>query len=85
MSRASSILAVLTADPVTTSDLYDRVGYATLVRVGLVRYEDFRAELARLSSEGLAESGTADDGATLWRLAGPADGAGGEGATPRRA
>ena len=69
MSRASALLAVLTDQPTSTSQLYERVGYPALVRIGLVPYEAFRAELARLSAEGLAERGTGPDGATLWRRA----------------
>src|SRR5207249_4499593 len=54
MSRASALLAVLTDQPASTSELFDRVGYATLVCVGLVRYEAFRADLMRLSAAGPA-------------------------------
>jgi hypothetical protein len=67
MSRRSVLLAALTQKPASTSELYTRVGYAALTRVGLVPYEAFRAELAGLSAAGLAESATAGDGATLWR------------------
>jgi hypothetical protein len=67
MSRASVLLAALTDEPASTSELYDRVGYPALVRVGLVPYDAFRDELARLSAAGLAERETAADGATLWR------------------
>jgi hypothetical protein len=72
MSRASALLAALSDEPTSTSDLYDRVGYPTLIRTGLVPYQAFRAELAKLSAAGLAWSETAPDGATLWRLAGRA-------------
>jgi hypothetical protein len=68
MSRASALLAALTDEPTSTSDLYDRVGYPTLIRIGLVPYQAFRAELVKLAAEGLAESETAGDGATMWRL-----------------
>ena len=68
MSRASALLAALTSEPASTSELYERVGYATLVRVGLIPYDAFRAELVRLSAAGLAENDTAADGSTLWRL-----------------
>jgi hypothetical protein len=61
------ILALLTDEPTSTSELYDRVGYAALVRLGLVSYQAFRAELVKLSAAGLAESDTAHDGATTWR------------------
>lgn len=67
MSRASVLLAALTDEPASTSELYDRVGYPALVRVGLVPYDAFRDELARLSAAGLAERETAADGAALWR------------------
>ncbi|TMM03678.1 MAG: hypothetical protein E6G10_06950 [Actinobacteria bacterium] len=73
MSRASALLAVLTDEPATTSELYDRVGYPTLVRIGLVPYDAFRAELAGLAAAGLAESDTAPDGVTLWRRPTTAD------------
>jgi hypothetical protein len=63
------VLAALTAEPTSTSDLYGRVGYLALAQVGLVPYGAFRAELARLSAAGLADSETADDGSTLWKLA----------------
>jgi hypothetical protein len=69
MSR--EILAALTDEPTSTSDLYDRVGYPTLVRAGLVSYHAFRAELVKLSAAGLADRETASDGATLWRRARP--------------
>jgi hypothetical protein len=49
MSRASELLAALTDEPTSTSELYDRVGYSTLVRIGLVPYEAFRAERIRLA------------------------------------
>ena len=71
MSRAAALLAALTDEPASTSELYERVGYATLVRVGLIAYPAFRAELVRLSATGLAERHTGSDGATTWRLAPP--------------
>jgi hypothetical protein len=71
MSRSSRLLAVLTDEPVSTSRLYDRVGYTTLVSMGLVPYEAFRAELAKLVTAGLAQSGVDEDGATTWQLPGP--------------
>jgi hypothetical protein len=73
MSRSSVLLAALRTEYTTTSDLYDRVGYVALARIGLIPYRAFRAELDRLSAAGLAETTTDDDGSTLWRLA--ADGA----------
>jgi hypothetical protein len=81
MTRATAVLAVLTDEPTSTDELYERVGYPTLTRVGLVAYEAFRAELARLAAAGLADSARADDGATLWsrRPAAAEPGAGGPG------
>jgi hypothetical protein len=70
MSRASALLAVLTDEPTSTSDLYERVGYPTLVRIGLVPYAAFRAELARLSAAGLADFESTEEG-TLWRRSAP--------------
>src|SRR4051794_12561868 len=67
MSDARSLLAALTDEPTSTSDLYDRVGYPLLIRLGLVSYHAFRDELARLAAAGLAERNTAEDGASLWR------------------
>jgi hypothetical protein len=69
MSRASALLAAVTAEPASTSELYDRVGYVTLTRLGLVPYHAFRAELGRLSAAGSIDSHTAEDGSTMWRLA----------------
>jgi len=60
-------MAVISTDPMSTSDLYDRIGYATLVRLGLVPYQAFRAELAALAATGAIESATAPDGSTVWR------------------
>jgi hypothetical protein len=73
MSRAAALLAALTNEPASTEQLYKRVGYPTLLRVGLIPYPAFRAELERLSADGLAERDTADDGSTLWRLASSTD------------
>ena len=73
-SRESALLAVLTDEPTSTSDLYDRIGYPTLVRIGLVPYPAFRAELEKLVAGGLAEKQTGPDGATLWRRAEPEGG-----------
>jgi hypothetical protein len=69
MSRVATLLAVLTDTPTSTSDLYDKVGYISLVREGLVPYEAFRRALAELVATGAVESFTAADGSTLWRLA----------------
>jgi hypothetical protein len=70
VSRASVLLAALTTEPTTTSDLYDRIGYATLTRVGLIPYDAFRTELAALAALGKAVSGRGEDGSTTWRLPG---------------
>lgn len=78
MSRSSVLLSVLTREPASTSELYDRVGYAELARIGLIPYPAFRAELAKLAAAGLAEGETGADGATRWKLAAVA---GGEGAS----
>jgi hypothetical protein len=67
MPRTSALLAVITTDPASTSDLYDRIGYPTLVRLGLIPYHAFRAELAALAATGEIESATAPDGSTVWR------------------
>jgi hypothetical protein len=71
MSRRSVLLAALTSEPTNTSDLYERVGYLALARVGLVPYPAFRAELAELAAAGLAEHETGPDGSTLWKLSAP--------------
>jgi hypothetical protein len=68
VSRTSTLLASLSGEPATTSEIYDRVGYVTLTQFGLVPYRAFRAELARLAAAGLVVSNTRDDGATTWRL-----------------
>lgn len=66
MSRASVLLAAITSEPTTTSDLYDRIGYPALTRLGLIPYHAFRAELLRLSAAGLASREEAPDGSTMW-------------------
>jgi len=71
MSRESELLAVLTDEPTSTEQLYERVGYAMLARLGLIPYSAFRAELVRLSVAGLAERHSAEDGATMWRRSTP--------------
>ena len=53
----------------STSDLYDRVGYRALMQVGLIPYEAFREELLKLEAAGLACGESGPDGATLWRRA----------------
>jgi hypothetical protein len=67
MSRASALMAVMTDQPASTSELYDRVGYPNLARLGLIPYAAFRAELAALAATGALESATAPDGSTTWR------------------
>ena len=69
MSRESELIAAVTSEPTSTSDLYERVGYPTLARFGLIPYPAFREALARLSAGGLVEHGTAEDGSTVWWLA----------------
>lgn len=67
MSRASELLALVGTQPTSTSELYDRAGYPTLARLGLIPYAAFRAELAALAAAGAIESATAPDGSTIWR------------------
>jgi hypothetical protein len=69
MPSATALLALLTSEPVATSDLYDRVGYPALVGLGLVPYPAFRAQLERLEAAGLVVSEPGEDGATRWRRA----------------
>jgi hypothetical protein len=69
MSRASELVDALRSGPATTSELYDRVGYATLTRLGLIPYAAFRAELVKLAANGEIEQEAAPDGSTTWRLA----------------
>ena len=69
VSRTSALMAVISTDPTSTSELYDRVGYPALARLGLIPYHAFRAELAALAATGAIESATAPDGSTLWRRA----------------
>jgi hypothetical protein len=77
MSRTSALMAVLTDEPATTSELYDRVGYLTLAQLGLIPYDAFRAELAALAALGTVDSDTAPDGSTTWRRPTPSAPAGG--------
>jgi hypothetical protein len=67
VSRTSALMAVISTEPTSTSDLYDRVGYPALARLGLIPYHAFRAELAALAATGEIESATAPDGSTVWR------------------
>ncbi len=69
MTRAAELLAALTDEPTSTSDLYSRIGYMSLTRLGLVPYEAFRSELAKLAATGAVESCAGADGSTMWRLA----------------
>lgn len=69
VSRASTLMAILTDEPTSTSDLYDRAGYPTLARLGLIPYAAFRDELAHLAATGAVEYQTAPDGSTTWRRA----------------
>ena len=62
-----ALLEALTDAPTATEDLYERLGYPALMRLGLIPYPAFRRALAELEQEGLAESGTDADGATTWR------------------
>jgi hypothetical protein len=71
MAQATALLTILTDEPTATSDLYDRVGYPGLVRIGLVAYPAFRDQLERLAAAGLAVAETAPDGTTRWRRAVP--------------
>jgi hypothetical protein len=66
VSRESELLAALTSEPSSTSDLYERVGYVTLTRLGLIPYPAFRQALTKLSASGLAQHDTAQDGSTVW-------------------
>ena len=67
MSRTAALMAVVTTDPARTSDLYDRVGYPTLARLGLIPYHAFRDALAALAATGAIEGQPAPDGSTMWR------------------
>ena len=84
MSRESALLAALTGEPASTSDVYDRVGYVTLTRLGLVPYHALRAELGKLSAAGLIESRTRGDGSTMWWLPEPSTAEDGEAGSPDR-
>jgi hypothetical protein len=72
----ATLLGALGAEPTSTSDLYDRIGYPALMRAGLIDYREFRKRLAELEGDGLAQSTKGDDETgTLWRLPDPpADG-----------
>ena len=66
MSRPSVLLDVLDEAPLSTSELYTRVGYARLLGLGLIPYPAFRAELARLAQAGLVGYATTEDGSSVW-------------------
>ena len=68
MSRESVLLGVLTIDPTSTSDLYERVGYGELANVGLIPYHEFRGELEKLAAAGKVGSEAGEDGSTMWYL-----------------
>ena len=61
-------MGVLTIDPTSTSDLYERVGYGTLAEVGMISYHEFRAELEKMQAAGIVESEEGTDGSTMWSL-----------------
>lgn len=69
MSRAAALMAVISTEPTSTSDLYDRIGYPALARLGLIPYHAFRDELEALAATGAIESATAPDGSTVWSRA----------------
>jgi hypothetical protein len=69
ISHTSALMAAVTDEPASTSDLYERIGYPTLARLGLIPYAAFRAALARLAASGALESQAAPDGSTTWRRA----------------
>ncbi len=68
MSRESALLGVLTIDPTSTSDLYERVGYGVLASEGLIPYHSFRGELEKLQAAGIVHSEAGPDGSTMWSL-----------------
>ena len=68
MSRESVLLGVVTIDPTSTSELYERVGYGTLAEVGLIPYHSFRGELEKLQAAGMIASQAGEDGSTMWYL-----------------
>ena len=68
MSRESLLMGVLTVDPTSTSDLYERAGYGKLATVGLIPYHSFRAELEKLEGAGIVASEEGTDGSTMWSV-----------------
>ena len=67
MSRTATLMAVVTTEPTSTSELYERVGYPALACLGLIPYPAFREALVGLAATGAIESHTAPDGSTMWR------------------
>ena len=68
MSRAQeAIPAALTDGPATTSQLYDRLGYPALLRLGLIDYRAFRDVIARLEKDERI-AGEPDENGTIWTL-----------------
>jgi DNA-binding PadR family transcriptional regulator len=63
-----AILSVLTEEPTSTAELYDRVGYVRLMRAGLIPYRAFKNALVELQAEGLARSARGEDESTVWSL-----------------
>jgi hypothetical protein len=67
MARTSALMAAITTEPASTSELYDRVGYPALAQLGLIPYRAFHEALERLTATGQIESHTGPDGSTMWR------------------
>ena len=72
-----SLLAVVSAEPASTSELYERIGYPTLARLGLIPYAAFHEALERLAASGVIQSHTGPDGSTMWRRSGENEPGGG--------
>ncbi|HUA72595.1 MAG TPA: hypothetical protein VMA96_15980 [Solirubrobacteraceae bacterium] len=68
MSRESVLIGVLTIDPTSTSELYERAGYPALAEAGMISYHEFRGELEKLQAAGIVTSEAGADGSTLWSL-----------------
>jgi hypothetical protein len=72
----ATVLAALTTEATSTSDLYDRIGYPALMRAGLIDYRAFRSTLEALEADKLAHSASGDDETgTLWRIQSAPEGA----------
>ncbi len=66
MTRAHEvILAALADGPATTSQLYDRLGYPVLLRLGLIDYRAFRRVIGELE-DAKRISGEPDENGTIW-------------------